>query len=536
MQNPFIHAFVTLTVLLVVSGCKECPPCGEATPAAAAASPDAGLDETDAGVKAAAIGGKPHPVTEFALFARAGFDKVNIWERPDMGSPRLGYLRRGAKAMVGDPRFSSETCPEGWFQLAEGGFVCQGRGMLVGDKPRAVPNPPHPPRVHELDPYKHGFVRRDWTPAYKRLPLRDEMWQPPTFDAETKADGGVGEGAGEIRPPCPTPAELARMEEAKAAQPAAAPAPETEAETGEPEIPCSDYALYTKRKYRNVRELLSRGFWASVTERLRHDETGETYYRTVQGDFVPAGALHLVRPPEFQGYAVTGETPLPAAIVTSRYAAVFELQNGKFRGVGPVDRLSSFRVREERDGPGGTYYRIEENRWLKADHVAHFPLREALPEGVKPDEKWIRVDLTHQTLEAYEGLTPIYVTLVSTGLPNTKDGDTEIVTETPRGRFRISFKHVTDDMTGTVGDNADVYSVADVPWVQYIHQNVALHGAFWHSKFGQTKSHGCINLSPADARYLFDWSDPPLPKGWHGVGAVAGKPSTLVIIEGKTPK
>jgi lipoprotein-anchoring transpeptidase ErfK/SrfK len=110
------------------------------------------------------------------------------------------------------------------------------------------------------------------------------------------------------------------------------------------------------------------------------------------------------------------------------------------------------------------------------------------------------------------------------------------VTETPHGRFRISFKHITDDMTGTVGDNAEVYSVSDVPWVQYIFQNVALHGAFWHSKFGAPKSHGCINLSPADARYLFDWTDPVLPKGWHGVAPVEGGPTTLVIIEGKTPE
>lgn len=531
MRNPFILGGVAL--FLILAGCKECPPCGEAKASGAKADggADAGLAETDAGVKGAAIGGKPHKVESFELYARAGFDKVNIWERPDMGSPRLGYFRRGAHARVGDPRYSSETCPEGWFQLAEGGFVCQGRGMLVGEKPRAVPNPPHPPRVHELDPYKHGFIRRDWTPAYKRLPQREEMWQPPTFDAAQAADGGVGPGAGEIRPPCPTEAEAARLAAEKAARP-----DEPAAETGEPEIPCSDYAVYTRRKYRNVRELMSRGFWTSVTERLRHDETGETYYRTVKGDFVPGGAVHLVRPPEFQGYAVSGDQPLPAAIVTSRYAAVYELQNGKFRGVGPVDRLSTYRVREEQAGPGGTYYRIEENRWLKADHVAHFALRTELPEGVKADEKWIRIDLTHQALEAYDGLTPIYVTVISSGLPNTKEGETEIVTETPHGRFRISFKHVTDDMTGSVGDDAEVYSVSDVPWVQYIFQNVALHGAFWHSKFGQPKSHGCINLSPADARYLFDWTDPPLPKGWHGVAAVEGGPTTLVIIEGKTPK
>jgi hypothetical protein len=521
--------------IALCAACKECPPCGGGgAKAQGKGGADAGPPETDAGVKAAKIGGAPQKVTEFKLYGRAGFDKVNIWQKPDMASERLGYLRRGARARLGDPRYATETCPDGWFQMPEGGFVCQGRGMLVGAQPRAVPNAPHPPRVHELDPYAHGFVRRDWTPSYKQLPSRDQMWQPPKVEADDDDDGGPT-AAGQIRPPCPTEAELARMAAEAATK---KPGPETQEaeETGEPKVECADYERYTRRKFRNVRQLLSRGFWVSVLERLRDDETGETYYRQVSGDFVPGNAVHMVRPPEFQGYAVSGDQPLPAAIVTSRYAAIYEKVGGKFRGVGPVERLSVYRVRGEEKGPGGTYYQVEGDRWLKDDHVAYFPLRTELPEGVKENEKWIHVDLSRQTLEAYQGLTPAYVTLVSTGLPNTEENGEEIVTETPHGRFRISFKHVTDDMTGTVGDNADVYSVADVPWVQYIFQNVALHGAFWHSKFGQPKSHGCVNLSPADARYLFDWTDPPLPKGWHGVAAVAGGPSTLVIIDGKTPK
>jgi len=534
MRTPLL--ILIASSIAAYAGCADCPPCAEAEKQASAtmgAGADGGVAETDAGIKGAPIGGKPHPVTEFKLYGRAGFDKVNIWQKPDMASPRLGYFRRGARARLGDPRFSSETCPDGWFQLEEGGFVCQGRGMLVGDNPRAVPNAPHPPRVHELDPYAHGFVRRDFTPSYKQLPSREQMWQPPRVEADGDDDGGPTT-AGQIRPPCPTEAQLA-AQAAEAAQKPAAEPQESEAENGEPAVECADYEKYTRRKFRNVRQLLSRGFWVSVLERLRDDDTGETYYRQVTGDFVPGNAVHLVRPPEFQGYAVSGDQPLPAAIVTSRYAAMYTKQGGKFRGIGPVERLSVYRVRGEEQGPGNsTYYQVESDRWLKAEHVAYFPLRTELPEGVKENEKWIYVDLSRQTLEAYQGLTPAYVTVVSTGLLNNEEKG--IVTETPRGKFRISFKHVTDDMTGTVGDAEEVYSVADVPWVQYIFQNVALHGAFWHSKFGQPKSHGCINLSPADARALFDWTDPPLPKGWHAVGAVEGGPSTLVIIEGKTPK
>ena len=238
--------------------------------------------------------------------------------------------------------------------------------------------------------------------------------------------------------------------------------------------------------------------------------------------------MHLIKPPEFQGYAVTGETPLPAAIVTDKHASFFALRRDRFTGAGPVERLSTYRVYETKEVGKTSYYRIERDRWLKDSQVEFFALTPPPPE-IKDKEKWIRVNLARQTLVAYEGAMPVYVTLVSTGIADSEE------TATPRGKFHIAFKHLTDDMTGTVGDD-DAYSVEDVPWVQYLHLNVALHGAFWHSSYGNTRSHGYINLSPADARWLFNWTDPQLPDGWHGVIATDSHPGTLVIIEGTPPK
>jgi hypothetical protein len=220
---------------------------------------------------------------------------------------------------------------------------------------------------------------------------------------------------------------------------------------------------------------------------------------------------------------------MPGAIVRDNHASFFSLRNERFRGIGPVDRLSAYRVLETRESGGVAYYKIEGDRWLKSTQVAFFELV-LPPEGIGDREQWIRIDLTHQTLVAYEGTLPVYATLVSTGLPESEE------TETPKGRFRILFKHLTDDMAGSVGDEEEVYSVQDVPWVQYIHRNIALHGSFWHSSYGRPKSHGCINLSPADARWLFDWSLPELPDKWHAVQATEKNPGTLVIVEGKTPE
>jgi lipoprotein-anchoring transpeptidase ErfK/SrfK len=505
MRRVLISLFTTLAAACTT--CPECPPCKAdedgAPPDDIDAGPDAAIEYTDAGVAHAALGGKPSKVTSYELHGRAGFDKVNIWQKPDMDSPRLGYMRKGQRTRLGDPKFASESCPKGWYKLPEDGFVCQGRGMLVGTKPRYIHRPPPKPRVDELDPYRHGFIRKDWTPVYKRIPTEDEIWHKP----EREIDAGVVPDGGEL------PTEVIPHDD---------PEDEVEVDGG------VDYHRYTKRNFRAVKELLMRGFWVSVASRRFDEATRKYYYETIRGDFIPGNNVHLVRPPTFRGYEVLGESPLPAAIVKSRNAAFYQIRNSKFRGIGPADRLSVYRVYETAENKSGVYYKIEGERWLKQKDVVYFEQREP-PDVITGDRKWIYIDLARQSLEAYEGTTPVYATLVSTGLA----GDPE--TETPKGRFHITFKHLTNDMAGTVGDD-EVYSVEDVAWVQYIHQNVALHASFWHSRYGTPKSHGCINLSPADARFLFDWSDPKLPPKWHAVSTLDDDPKTLVVIEGKTPK
>jgi lipoprotein-anchoring transpeptidase ErfK/SrfK len=74
------------------------------------------------------------------------------------------------------------------------------------------------------------------------------------------------------------------------------------------------------------------------------------------------------------------------------------------------------------------------------------------------------------------------------------------------------------------------YSIEDVPYVMYFEGSYALHAAFWHSNFGREQSHGCVNLSPLDAKQLFFWTEPKLPQGWHGIIAQKEKPGTRVVV------
>jgi lipoprotein-anchoring transpeptidase ErfK/SrfK len=119
----------------------------------------------------------------------------------------------------------------------------------------------------------------------------------------------------------------------------------------------------------------------------------------------------------------------------------------------------------------------------------------ARPSSVGINERWISVNLTTQTLTAYEGNTPVRSTLISSGLPRTP---------TVTGQFRIYLRYRSQDMNGyRLGYN---YYLRDVPYVQYFYGNYGLHGTYWHNNFGRPMSHGCVNLPTPEAEWLFNWA------------------------------
>ncbi|TAK19003.1 MAG: L,D-transpeptidase, partial [Myxococcaceae bacterium] len=67
-------------------------------------------------------------------------------------------------------------------------------------------------------------------------------------------------------------------------------------------------------------------------------------------------------------------------------------------------------------------------------------------------------------------------------------------------------------------------------WVMYFEGSFALHGAFWHNGFGAMRSHGCVNMSPPDARWFYHWTEPHVPSGWSGAYADAQHPGTRVYV------
>ena len=76
------------------------------------------------------------------------------------------------------------------------------------------------------------------------------------------------------------------------------------------------------------------------------------------------------------------------------------------------------------------------------------------------------------------------------------------------GLFQIYEKHETTPMRGSFeADRSDAYYLEDVPWTMYFDNARAIHGAYWHNKFGAVLSHGCVNLSVGDSHWVFDWAE-----------------------------
>lgn len=112
-------------------------------------------------------------------------------------------------------------------------------------------------------------------------------------------------------------------------------------------------------------------------------------------------------------------------------------------------------------------------------------------------EKHIYIDLSKQTLYAYQGTAQIFKTFISSG----KWG------RTPTGNFNIWEKLVATRMSG--GSGADAYDLPNVPYVMYFYHDFGLHGAYWHDNFGHVMSHGCVNMRQIDAKTIYDWADGP---------------------------
>ncbi|WP_347276111.1 L,D-transpeptidase [Coleofasciculus sp. FACHB-T130] len=129
--------------------------------------------------------------------------------------------------------------------------------------------------------------------------------------------------------------------------------------------------------------------------------------------------------------------------------------------------------------------RIASNR-VRRTRVASNKIR-----ARRSQRRWIEVNLSKQRLIAWEGGRRVYSVRISSGKRSTP---------TRVGTFRIQSKHRTARMRGRD------YNVPNVPYTMYYSGGYAIHGAYWHNRFGTPVSHGCVNVPVAQARKLYSFA------------------------------
>lgn len=405
---------------------------------------------------------------------------IMVRERPDLEAKRLGLLRAGTRVRIDAERTFGGGCKSGWHGVFPEGWVCISAGLEIGETPPddglvdvAQPN------VEVPLPYDYWRVNHDATPLFHRLPSYEEQDRADTAGrAWVDAKG---------REPMPTHPEK---------RPGDVPAV--------------------------VKEYLNAAYYVTIAG--EHVKSKRHFLKTNRGVYARKYQLGKKEGSKFQGMVIDSPEEMPIYWIVRE----MPLMKRDSPTSGLLEKTEDVLPRRSRHQferklriGDYDYYEDPDGLLMRAYAVGKSEIIKR-PPGISADESWIHVDLSEQTLVAYVGSRPVFTTLVSTGKEKGM---------TPVGVHRVQSKFIATSMRDQPIEE-EAYSIEDVPWTQYFSQNVALHGAFWHGGFGLVRSHGCVNLSPSDARWLFGFTQPALPDGWHAAMAGAGSngPGSAIVV------
>lgn len=420
------------------------------------------------------------------------------WVYTDTGPKRsrFGYLRAGAVVDAREPGLGPNAgCEGGWFRINPRGFVCIGKGATLDlTNPVVVAGETRPVRGQGF-PYLYAMSAEIPPLLYFKLPTLAQM-------ENVEGNGLAGRFA--------SWKQLSRINgTAELVGPLGAPPSWLVGkELTKP------YGVVQPLRYSVHAGRASADSGFAIARTFEHE--GRAFGLSTELDLLALDRLKLVKPSEFHGVELGEQLDLPAAFIERHYVQRYvRSDSGVLKTEGSFKFREGIKLTGKTEGSGGlVFYETTDNAWMPSDGARVIPHRTEFPSFAKGGRKWIDISIKAQSLVAYEGKHPVYATLVSTGRGGL--GDPEKVFATVRGTFMIHAKHVASTMDGD-DDKSDSFNLRDVPFVQYFHKGYALHGTYWHDEFGKVRSHGCVNLSPIDSAWLFEWTDPPVPKGWHGV-------------------
>jgi L,D-transpeptidase catalytic domain len=464
----------------------------------------------------------PSPPPGPRLYAKSRF--AWIVPAPGAAGAWYGYVTAGNSVAIrgGDatrPRAGAggRLC-KSWYPVEPRGWVCDGRDATLDPAdPAVVALAQDAPKTDSPWPYQYG--ESTGAPRYTHIPSPEEQRRTEeSLDAflerANRARGAKDDAA---------VAEIDKLLVGVDLAPAGTAAPELFDPGG---------------TVREERKTIFRGSTVAYTRSF--DFAGRTFVLTADHAIVPKDRVRRYLRSEFRGVHLGADVSLPIAFFRKtprpQYTRSPEGQMVDSGKTWPVRTWVALTGNDVTVGEGKDKHRYYETReagvFASADDATVVRATDRIPfaRGDTGRRSWLDISVLSGTMVAYEADKPVFATLISPGrggLP--VDGVDPIRTaSTPNGTFRVDGKFRTATMVSSTDDNL-VHS--EVQYVQNFHGAHALHGAYWHDAWGEMKSGGCVNLSPIDSLWLFDWTDPKVPEGWHGLRATKefGQATVVVI-------
>lgn len=513
----------------------------------------------------------PHPGPWFWVLRSS----AAVYKNPEADkSQKLGYIKRGGKVGILDGLVEGKDCSKGWYKVATGGYICSIVGT-TDENHKDVKFRPAQPNVEEILPYKYARNSKNGTPLYRSIPSKKQSYKyepylPGAIEererlAKLKAEDErqmreAGLTVGDEPPPPPkneddetdeadeasvTSSEKKLAKSADSAktekkQNSGEGEPPVEAGAEEEEIPLwereenlHEVTLEDLRKDKDdILEMrMMKGFYIAIDKTFQWD--GRTWYKTTKGLVTPSANFWQTEGSDFKGVEIDGEDirlPIGWVFGGRKSAPTYEIdpETNERKPKGSKEKFEMVQLEYMYHRIGDIdYFQMRDGDWIRDYHIRMTTPGKRPPE-VGPNERWIDVDISEQTLVVFEGDRPVYATLISSGKESTvKEKDHS----TPRGMWRVREKHVVSTMDGDGSAAGDLpYSIEDVPYIMYFHKSYATHGAFWHRNYGVQMSHGCVNLAPLDAKWIFFYADPQLPPGFHGNWSSEEDKGSMVVV------
>ena len=237
--------------------------------------------------------------------------------------------------------------------------------------------------------------------------------------------------------------------------------------------------------------------FATVLGQLQND-AAETWYEINPGEFVHENDIQLAQVSDCQGVVAASQPRRPFGWVVQEVRPSPLPDKEPDPDIEKLPRYTFVEIYGAVQGQDGwIWYDIGDGRWTKQTYFSIVDV-DPRPDEVGEEEFWVEVDLYEQTFAAYEGDRLVYATLISSGLNRWP---------TNEGLFQVWDRFREYKMSGAEG-KVDYYFLEDVPYIMYFDDlnGIALHGTYWHDRFGYKHSHGCVNMPIKDAEWTFNWS------------------------------